>query len=57
MLHHFVVFLEIFCGFDQLCWAKTHYSTYNFLELTFCIYFSFTHYFKYKNCKGVFIGT
>ena len=32
--------------FNQICWAKIHYSTYNFFELTFYIYFFFTHYFK-----------
>ena len=26
--------------FNQLCWAKIHYSTYNFFGLTFCIFFS-----------------
>ena len=32
--------------FTQLCWAKIHYSTYNFFGLPFCIFFFFTHYFK-----------
>ena len=32
--------------FNQLCWAKIHYSTYNFFRLTFWIFFFFTHYFK-----------
>ena len=26
--------------FNQLCWGKIHYSTYNFFGLTFCIFFS-----------------
>ena len=26
--------------FNQLCWAKIHYFTYNFFRLTFCIFFS-----------------
>ena len=26
--------------FNQLCWAKFHYSTYNFFRLIFCIFFS-----------------
>ena len=26
--------------FTQLCWAKIHYSTYNFFGLPFCIFFS-----------------
>ena len=40
MLCHSVVFLEIFYWFNQLCWAKIHYSTYNFLILTFLYFFS-----------------
>ena len=40
MLHYSIVFLEIFCWFNQLCWAKIHYSTYNLLGLIFCIFFS-----------------
>ena len=35
MLHHSVVFLEIFCWFNQLCWAKINYSTYNFRSISF----------------------
>ena len=38
-LSHSDVFLEIFCWFNQLCRAKIHYFTYNFLGLTFCIFF------------------
>ena len=26
--------------FNQFCWAKIHYCTYNFFGLTFCIFFS-----------------
>ena len=28
--------------FNQICWAKVHYSTYNFFELTFCNFFFYT---------------
>ena len=38
MLYHYVVFLDFFFWFSQLCLAKIHYFTYNFLQLTFCIY-------------------
>ena len=40
MLCHFVVFLEIFYWFRQLCQAKIYCLMYNFLKLTFCIFFS-----------------
>ena len=34
--------------FNQLCWAKIHYSTYNSFRLTFCIYI-FLHTILSKN--------
>ena len=48
LLSHFVSFFffkfrivaTIPSWFNQLCWAKIHYSTYNFFGLTFCIFFS-----------------
>ena len=50
LLSHFVsLFIYLFkfwsvatvsSWFNQLCWAKFHYSTYNFFRLIFCIFFS-----------------
>ena len=47
ILCHYVVFLEIFCWFSQLYWAKICCFAFNFLGLTFCIiFFFFIHHFK-----------